>query len=140
MAIAIHILRAANSLESAARRAFKPHGISPAQFNVLNIVSEFEAGVSFSAVADELLVDRSNVTGLVKRMVADGLLAVSASPTDGRQKVLQFTPRGRRVWRKTQDIYETGLAQLVEALGPTQLPVLLQGLKQIEETADGLYR
>lgn len=140
MALAIQILRTANSLESAARRAFKDLGLTPAQFNVLNIVADFPAGVPLFVVADELLVDRSNITGLVKHLVGDGLLGLADSPTDGRQKLAHLTPKGRRLWQKANAVYLAGLEQVAQAVGKKHLAALLASLKQVEESADDLYR
>lgn len=140
MNLAIQILRAASSLEAAGRRAFKDLGLSPAQFNVLNIVSDFEDGVSFSAVADQLLVDRSNVTLLVRRLVADGFLEVTPSPTDGRQKILRLTAEGRKQWKRADKFYQEGLARVTKALGVAEVKSILEGLRQIEQVANQLHR
>jgi DNA-binding MarR family transcriptional regulator len=140
MTLAIQILRTASSLEAAARRAFKDLDVSPAQFNVLNIVSDYENGVSFTEVADQLLVDRSNVTLLVRRLVSDGLLGVTPSATDGRQKILQLTPAGRKLWKRADKFYQEGLAKIAKSLGAGEVNAIMTGLRRIEELANELHR
>jgi DNA-binding MarR family transcriptional regulator len=48
-------------------------------------------------VAGALSCDASNVTGLVDRLEARGLVARQPSPADRRVKVLTLTAAGRRV-------------------------------------------
>ena len=48
-------------------------------------------------VADALSCDASNVTGLIDRLEARGLVRRQPSPEDRRVKVLQLTPEGVRL-------------------------------------------
>jgi len=48
------------------------------------------------AIADHLACDASNVTGIVSRLTARGLLTATPGP-DRRVKFLELTARGRRV-------------------------------------------
>jgi len=140
MTLAVQVLRAASSLESAARRAFKDIGLSPAQFNVLNIVSDHPDGISFTEVADQLLVDRSNITLLVRRLVSDGLLEVTPSPVDGRQKVLRLTAVGTRKWKQADRLYREGLERVTKELGVAATKAVNESLRRVEAVANELFR
>ena len=73
MHLALQILTTAQALEKAAQRIFRPHGLTAAQFNVLSLLSDQPGGMRASELASALIVDPSNVTGLLKRMKKDGL-------------------------------------------------------------------
>jgi MarR family transcriptional regulator, organic hydroperoxide resistance regulator len=70
--------------------------LSPAQCHVLHLI-EPGRPVPMGEVAGALSCDASNVTGLVDRLEARGLVARQPSPADRRVKVLTLTAAGRRV-------------------------------------------
>ena len=109
MHLALQIVSAAGILEKAAKRVFAPHGLTPAQFNVLNLLSDQPDGLRASDLAEALVVDPSNVTGLLKRMARDGWIVDRASPEDRRQHVTVLAPKGRAAWSKARHDYEKSL-------------------------------
>jgi len=70
--------------------------LSPAQCHVLHLI-EPGRPMPMGRLADTLSCDASNVTGLVDRLEARGLLRRRPSVRDRRVKVLQLTPAGARV-------------------------------------------
>jgi DNA-binding MarR family transcriptional regulator len=110
------VIAAARSLEKAAARVFKPHGLTPARFNVLNLLSEEPAGMRASDLASALIVDPSNVTGLLKRMKKEGLLTEMENASDRRQYIVGLSAKGRRAWRDAHRDYERCLAALIGRL------------------------
>lgn len=70
--------------------------LPPAQCHVLHLI-EPEQPLPMSRLADMLSCDASNVTGLVDRLEARGLIRRHASSDDRRVKVLQLTPAGSRL-------------------------------------------
>ena len=68
-------------------------GLSQVQCHVLHLI-EPGRPVPMSRLAEVLSCDASNVTGLVDRLEARGLLARRPSPGDRRVKVLALTPPG----------------------------------------------
>jgi DNA-binding MarR family transcriptional regulator len=70
--------------------------LSPAQCHVLHLIEPGHA-VPMGELAGAMSCDASNVTGLVDRLEARGLLARQASATDRRVKVLTLTAAGKRV-------------------------------------------
>ena len=71
-------------------------GLSPAQCHVLHLI-EPDQPLPMGRLADTLGCDASNVTGLVDRMEARGLVARRPSAGDRRVKVIQLTPMGSRL-------------------------------------------
>lgn len=71
-------------------------GLSQVQCHVLHLI-EPEQPVPMSRLADVLSCDASNVTGLVDRLEARGLLQRRPAPGDRRVKVLELTPAGARL-------------------------------------------
>jgi DNA-binding MarR family transcriptional regulator len=70
--------------------------LSPTQCHVLHLI-EPERPLPMGRLAETLSCDASNVTGLVDRLQARGLVRRQPSPGDRRIKVLHLTPAGTRL-------------------------------------------
>src|SRR6266404_692810 len=70
--------------------------LSAIQCHVLHLI-EPGRPLPMSRLAETLACDASNVTGLVDRLEARGLVQRQPSPGDRRVKVLQLTPAGSRL-------------------------------------------
>ena len=71
-------------------------GLSPVQCHVLHLI-EPGRPVAMNRLAATLSCDASNVTGLVDRLEARGLVRRRPAPGDRRVKVLDLTPTGSRL-------------------------------------------
>jgi DNA-binding MarR family transcriptional regulator len=70
--------------------------LSPVQCHVLHLI-EPDRPLPMGRLADTLGCDASNVTGLVDRLEARGLVQRRPSAGDRRIKVVQLTPTGSRL-------------------------------------------
>ena len=71
-------------------------GLSPVQCHVLHLI-EPTRPVPMGHLANTLACDASNITGLVDRLEARGLVERRPSARDRRVKVLHLTPAGARL-------------------------------------------
>lgn len=131
MHLVLQILTAAQALEKRAAKLFKPHGLTAAQFNVLHVLSEHPEGMRASDLAGVLIVDPSNVTGLLKRMKSAGWVASVENPADRRQHVVMATRRGQAVWKAALRDYEAELAAIYAELPAAQAKTAEKILGQI---------
>jgi DNA-binding MarR family transcriptional regulator len=69
-------------------------GLTSPQFDVLATVDKLGEAATPRAIAERLLVTRGNVTGLLKRLKARGLLATRVHAHDGRSFVCVLTKDG----------------------------------------------
>lgn len=94
----------------AINRAYKPLldalEITYPQYLVLSALWEID-GQSVGAIAERLGLDSSNVTPLVKRMEAAGLLSRERNPTDERQVVVSLTDHGRDMQARSACLGQT---------------------------------
>src|SRR5919198_6325726 len=72
------------------------YGFSPMQLFALGAL-EPGGEVPMSSLADTLLCDASNVTGIVDRLEARNLIERRAAPHDRRVKLLALTDEGTRL-------------------------------------------
>jgi MarR family transcriptional regulator, organic hydroperoxide resistance regulator len=71
-------------------------GLSPMQLHALRLIEPGE-GIPMSSLAGLLFCDASNVTGIVDRLEARGLIERRPAPHDRRVKLLVLTEEGERV-------------------------------------------
>ena len=71
-------------------------GLAPMQLHALRLIEPGE-GMPMSSLAGMLFCDASNVTGIVDRLEARGLIERRPSPIDRRVKLLVLTAEGARL-------------------------------------------
>ena len=108
----LNLLRTAENLWNASRALFGQWDLSPSQFNVLNLLIDEPDGLSQVEISRQLIMNRSNVTGLIDRLEKRGLLQRRPTPGDRRAYRVVLTPAARQlVDRILPDYYR--LAELV---------------------------
>lgn len=138
MHVILRIFQTAQTLDKAAQRVFSPHGLTAAQFNVLNLLADQEAGLRASDLAASLIVDPSNVTGLLKRMSRDDLVTDLENTADRRQRIVALTPKGRKLWTKASRDYEACLKILDGLLSGKEKTAIEAVLVRLLEKANEL--
>lgn len=131
------LVATADLLLRESQRLFRPHGVTTAQFNVLNLLggAPDAAGYSQRELADLLVVDRSNVTGLIDRMEAAGWVRRADDAADRRVYRVQLTPAGRRLWQKVAPGYADVVAQVTARLGGAEMNRAVELLARVREGA-----
>lgn len=104
-------------------------GLSHVQCHVLHLIEPGEP-VPMSRLAAVLSCDASNVTGLVDRLEARGLLVRKPAPGDRRVKVLALTPTGARL-RAEMLRYMTGQPLPLSSLAPEERRALVSLLERL---------
>jgi DNA-binding MarR family transcriptional regulator len=103
--------------------------LSPTQCHVLHLIDP-ERPIPMSRLAEALACDASNVTGLVDRLEARGLVRRQASAGDRRVKVLELTPAGARL-RSTVFDRMTKPPEILERLSVDEQRILVKILKRL---------
>jgi DNA-binding MarR family transcriptional regulator len=132
----IQILRTANVLWKESRRFFAPFGITEAQFNVLNLLGQEPEGYSQRELSDLLVVDRSNITLLLDRMLKQSWVTKKDVPGDRRAYNVVLTPSGRKLWEQIFPHYKRAIEKLITPLSQQEVKVLNKTLKAIELNVD----
>lgn len=93
---ALSIVRTAALINSEITETLRPHGLTPAQYNVLRILrgAHEEGGLCRFEISDRLVTPGPDVTRLLDRLEAEGLVSRSRDPEDLRRKQAQVTLQG----------------------------------------------
>ena len=89
------LLGAAQAVEARIESSLTPLGLSLAKLNVLGILVGSKNPLTLGELAQRLACVRSNVTQLVDRLEADGLVRREADPADRRSIMAVVTDAGR---------------------------------------------
>ena len=76
-------------------RLLKPFGLTITQFDVLIAIHRLGDRATPRAIAEELIVTRGNITGVLQRLREHGLIATRRHAEDGRSFVCEMTTEGR---------------------------------------------
>lgn len=89
------LLHAAHALEDKLETALGHVGLSSPKFSVLGELVKAETPLALSELAARLSCVRSNITQLIDRVEADGLVRRVDCPTDRRSVKAEITEEGR---------------------------------------------
>ena len=131
----IQLLRTAENVWNGSRVFFARWELSPSQFNILNVLVEVPEGRSQTELSRELLMHRSNVTGLVDRLERRGLVRRRDQPGDRRAYRVVLTPDGRRLVMQIRPHYYAAADQVWGGFPPKALPPLIDALARISTNA-----
>lgn len=128
----IQLLRTAEDLWNASREFFARWDLSPSQFNVLNLLHGNVQGLSQSELSRQLIMHRSNVTGLVDRLERRGLVQRRDHAEDRRAYRVVLTFDGTALLEK---IYPHYFAAADRVWANTPTPRVEQLLEELREIA-----
>ena len=129
------VLRTADAFLRESQRLFRPHGLTAAQFNVLHILTDYPAGISQRELGDRLVVDRSNVTGLLDRLEKAGWVRRGDHPDDRRIYRVVLTPAGLALWKKIHPLYLKVVSQVAAGLSEKEMRACEKNLQHLERGA-----
>ena len=129
------IVFTATLLQKHGGRLLRAHGLTDAQFNVLMLLHhQGQRGrMSQIRLGRLLLVNRSNVTGLVDRMERDGLVRREDDPDDRRVNLVAITDRGMQVLEGAMAEYYPMLDEVMAGVGDQEREVLMDLLARVRK-------
>lgn len=126
------VLHTSSVLESRVEAKLSEIGLSLAKLAALHRLSEAGESLPLGQLAERLSCVKSNVTQLVDRLEADGLVSRAGDPNDRRSRLAVLTDAGRAAYEKGSRIQLDTEAALFGALTPDEsatLHTLLAKLK-----------
>jgi len=114
------------------------------QLRVIFLLS-FKGRVSPGEVAESFGVPKANVTSVVDRLVAKGLVSRQENPDDRRSYILSLTEEGRSQVERLREIGTARIGRVLERMPTKALASLRTGLESLitalkeEGEHDGCY-
>ncbi|AQS92648.1 MarR family transcriptional regulator [Polaribacter sp. BM10] len=99
----INIKYTSNWLSSKENEFFKPHGISPQQFNILRILRGANAKIKVQIVKDRMIERAPNATRLMDKLCDKNLIERERCEHDRRVVYVQITQQGLHLLSNIDD-------------------------------------
>jgi len=130
----LNIVVTSTLLVKEAHKILRPAGLTEAQFNILLMLKgQTENGrLNQTELGKMLLVNRSNVTGLIDRMEKNELVKRFPDNEDRRVNLIQITGKGEDALKNAQKLYYKRIEELTSVLSENEdcnLRIILEKIR-----------
>jgi DNA-binding MarR family transcriptional regulator len=134
-----HLLQRAHSalFRAADRRLQADTGLTAAQYAVLLVLSQCD-GQPITAIADELRMGKSSLTGLVDRMSARGLVRREVDADDARVQRVFIAAKGQKLAQSALGDVRRINAQLLKPFSASDRKTIERFLLHVSDNAAGI--
>lgn len=115
----LRLYRSVAEIEREVRsRLLRQYGVSLSRFDVMAALHHADEALTMGQLSDRLLVSNGNVTGLISRLVDDGLALREVGETDRRVQTVCLTAEGKAQFAIFAEAHETWLAEILGDMPP----------------------
>jgi DNA-binding MarR family transcriptional regulator len=132
----LQLLRTADTVWNASRVFFERWDLGPSQFNVLNLLQQNPGGLSQTELGRQLIMHRSNVTGLIDRLEKRGLVRREDVVADRRAYRVVLTPTGAELLREILPRYYEAADRVWSQLSTRRASELVADLHQVAQNVE----
>lgn len=97
------------------QKELSQYNITPPQGSILWILSRTK-DVSQTEIVRALMLDKANVSALVRKLKEEGYIDVKTAENDGRKSILSLTAKGKDIVKKIDRI-DKKISQTIEKTG-----------------------
>jgi DNA-binding MarR family transcriptional regulator len=105
------------------------------RFDLMAQLDRAPNGMTLGELSGRMMVSNGNVTGLVERLTAQGLIDRRASPKDRRVQIVRLTAEGRRLFRAMARANADWIAEAFADLTPAEIEALMRLLAKTKASA-----
>jgi DNA-binding MarR family transcriptional regulator len=129
----LRLLTCANLIEARVRAGLRgDFAITLPRFDLLAQLDRAADGLTMGELSDRLMVSNGNITGLVERLVSEGLIARAPSPSDRRRSRVKLTQAGKRAFDGMTPTHERWIDEMFAGLSRTEMAELLALLAKLK--------
>jgi len=134
----LRLLRTTRRVEGDLREFLREaHDTTLPRFDVLASLDREEKGLKMSELSRRLLVSNGNVTGIVERLVVDGLVLRVPIDADKRAMRVRLTARGKAVFAEMAAGHEAVIDRLFAGLDHGALDALAEEFAKLKPIRKG---
>jgi len=123
----LKMLRTTTIIEKRVRAYLQAEfGSTLPRFDVLSALYRESTPITMSQLTDRLLVSNGNLTGLVNRLVDDGLISRESDPEDRRAQRVVLIDRGREAFCEMAERHEALVNAQFAAMSDEDMATLLR--------------
>ena len=103
------------------------------RFDVMAMLAKSGNGLKMSDLSSQLMVSNGNVTGIIDRLVSDGLVMRVSIKGDRRATLVRLTARGAAEFGNMAKAHEDWVAELFSGLTDAEIDRTIATLTQIRK-------
>src|SRR3954469_12353630 len=126
------VLHASSVIESRVETRLADVGLSLAKLAALRRLAEAGESLPLGQLAERLSCVKSNVTQLVDRLEADGLVSRTSDPNDRRSRLAVLTDAGKAAYLKGSAIQQEAERELFGSLTADESKTLHELLEKLK--------
>lgn len=119
------LLTCATHIERSVRQGLREEfGITLPRFDLLSQLDRAGEGLTMGELSRRLMVTNGNVTGLIDRLVTEGLVARQPAPNDRRAQLVRLTPAGKQAFEAMIPKHQDFIAERFQGISRAELAEL----------------
>lgn len=118
-------------LKKTSSRLFQDYLASDAQFNIMKLLKDASEPLTQNDLSKMLLVDKSNVTGLIDRLEKQNYIRRNKVEGDRRSYHITLTEEGNALINKLDRMYLKKVAQIMSEFEPDDYETLIRLTRKI---------
>jgi DNA-binding MarR family transcriptional regulator len=132
----LRLLTCTTLIESEVRRRLRDNfEITLPRFDLLAQLDRAPNGMTLGELSQRMMVSNGNITGLVDRLVEQGLIRRKPAPNDRRVQIVSLTPEGQREFRTMARINADWVGEIFEGLTTKDIEALMPLLAKTKASA-----
>ena len=130
----VSFTRTASLLEEVFDRFYKKFKMSKPQFSALYLIYlSGDEGMMLSSLGDEMVVSRANITSLVDRMEARGIIKRVINPNDRRSIKAVITEEGRKIIDSVLPSHKIFSEEVLDFLNENEKKRIIELLERVQK-------
>lgn len=130
----LQLLKATKHVENDIRdRLRREFDTTLPRFDVMAMLHKSGTGLKMSELSAELMVSNGNVTGIIDRLVSDGLVVRVSIKGDRRATLVRLTPRGAVEFADMARVHEGWVSELLAELDDIEISQAIETLAKVRE-------
>ena len=130
----LRLLRATRAIEGELRERLRTtFDVTLPQFDVMAALARKPAGLTMGELSRELMVSNGNVTGIIDRLVGDGLVARRQIAEDRRSFAVTLTRKGAARFAQMAEVHEGWVDELLGEIDRSEAATMIDRLDPVAE-------
>ena len=132
----LRLLTCTTLIENEVRRRLRDQfDITLPRFDLLAQLDRAPNGMTLGELSQRMMVSNGNITGLVDRLVEQGLIRRKPAPNDRRVQIVSLTPEGRREFRTMARVNADWVGEIFAGLTQKDIEALMPLLAKTKASA-----
>lgn len=133
----LRLLKTSRRIEEELRRRMRAElGTTMPRFDVMSALARAPEGLKMSEISKRLRVSNGNITGIVDKLVEEGIVRRVAVPGDRRANLVQLTNSGAVQFAEHAERHEQWINEILEGLTADDVSGMIQRLDHLSATLE----